>query len=115
MKSKTASRCSRRRPTTLQAGVCLTRRRLPGGAGAAGMAARALGEERVVAGQEVVDHGAGQGRISGGTGVLRGDVVLAQECDQTLRPGVPGVSLGDGDQLTQMVGVTEPLAVSISL
>lgn len=81
---------------------------------AAGVATRALGEQGLVAGEEVLDHHARQGGEPGRTGHAGGRARLAQQCDQLLRPRQPGVRLGDADQLAQMVGVAEGVLTGVS-
>ena len=80
---------------------------------AAGVAARALGKQGSVAGEEVVDHRAWQGGEPGRTGHAGGLVGLTQQGDQLGWPGQPGVGFGDGDQLAQVVGVAEGVLAGI--
>jgi hypothetical protein len=77
------------------------------------MQASALGKEGVVAGEEVLDQGAWQGGVAGGSPRAGGHVGLAQEVDQLGWPGLRGVGLGDADQLAQVVSVAEGVPAGV--
>jgi hypothetical protein len=66
-----------------------------------------------VAGEEVLDHGAGQGGVAGGWHRAGSHVGLTREVDQLDWLGLRGVGLGDADQLAQVVGLAEGVQAGV--